>query len=561
MSDKIEIQGKTVEAAVSEALLQLGARRDEVEIKVLEEPKSGFMGFLGGRAARVLVRKKRSRGRGGSGRDHRVEDDSYKAHNLGGRGRSRGGSRSRPSGGSSGDSTGGRNNGRQASREPNSEGGREEKTGTRRGSRGRGGRGRSQGQRQDQRGDQRQDQPRGQQQDQQQDQRRDQKQGQRRDQQQGQQRDQQQGQQRDQQQGQQRDQQQDQRRASGSRNRRGMPRDNRGPEVQSQPAGNTREDSASREETPIRPLRQEPVNTPEIQEVQNVQVATPVSAEPKPIEKKEEVTVTTPKKPRRGFGGLGARIKERKLEAKATAAAEEAKANPPAETESPAPAERPAVSYDSPAASYDNPAPRRSMREERAPSYASARSDEEVILSGIKGVKYAKSIGLVTDENLDDALTELTDGMLARAGFPCRCETHPGEYRQIKVTTDDASAGMLIGRHGQAIDAVEHLVERMASNAIDARARINLDINNYRQEREESLAERVAEASATISESGRAFHMEPMSARERRLVHMEAANLGGLRTFTMDGSGGKHVVITQDDEAADGAEDMENSDA
>ena len=60
MTDKIEIQGKTVDAAVSEALLQLGARRDEVEIKVLEEPKTGFMGILGGRAAKVLVRRKRS---------------------------------------------------------------------------------------------------------------------------------------------------------------------------------------------------------------------------------------------------------------------------------------------------------------------------------------------------------------------------------------------------------------------------------------------------------------------------------------------------------------------
>ncbi len=94
MSDKIEIQGKTVEAAVSEALLQMGARRDEVEIKVLEEPKSGFMGFLGGRAARVLVRKKRSRRGDSRGRDHRVDDDDYQAHNLGhGNNRSRGRSR------------------------------------------------------------------------------------------------------------------------------------------------------------------------------------------------------------------------------------------------------------------------------------------------------------------------------------------------------------------------------------------------------------------------------------------------------------------------------------
>ena len=40
-----------------------------------------------------------------------------------------------------------------------------------------------------------------------------------------------------------------------------------------------------------------------------------------------------------------------------------------------------------------------------------------------------------------------------------------------------------------------------------------------------------------------------MSARERRIVHMEAADFGGLRTFTMDGSGGKHVVIAADEQA------------
>ncbi len=343
-----------------------------------------------------------------------------------------------------------------------------------------------------------------------------------------------------------------------------MPRDNRGrdasvdirqenrdqaPQEPSQPVRSAREESSPRSEAPVRPQQQDPVITPEIQDVQSAPATPVVHVDPKPIEKKEESAVTTPKKPRRGFGGLGARIKERRLEAKA---AEEALANPPAETASstettnPAVEERPAATISSPAPA--SPAPDRMVQERRTHSFSRSRADEEVILSGIKGTKYAKALGSVTDENLDDALTELTDGMLARAGFPCRCETLPGEYRQIKVTTDDVSAGMLIGRHGQAIDAVEHLVERMASNAIDARARINLDINNYRMRREESLAERVAEAAAAIQETGRPFHMEPMSARERRLVHMETAEIGGLRTFTMDGSGGKHVVIAADEE-------------
>ena len=57
MSDKLEIKGKTVDLAVSEALLRMGARKDEVKITVLEEPKSGFLGLLGNRQAKVLVEK------------------------------------------------------------------------------------------------------------------------------------------------------------------------------------------------------------------------------------------------------------------------------------------------------------------------------------------------------------------------------------------------------------------------------------------------------------------------------------------------------------------------
>ena len=92
MTEKIEIQGKTVNEAVSEALLKMGARRDEVDVTVLEEPKSGFLGILGGRPARVVVRKRRG---GGGRRDYRKNENGHKPHSLdGGRGgRGRGGQR------------------------------------------------------------------------------------------------------------------------------------------------------------------------------------------------------------------------------------------------------------------------------------------------------------------------------------------------------------------------------------------------------------------------------------------------------------------------------------
>ncbi|HRX52471.1 MAG TPA: Jag N-terminal domain-containing protein, partial [Candidatus Krumholzibacteria bacterium] len=74
MSDKdkttIRSKGSTVDDAVNEALLRLGARRDEVEITVIEEGKPGVLGVFGRKRAEVEVtRKTGGRSRGGRGRD------------------------------------------------------------------------------------------------------------------------------------------------------------------------------------------------------------------------------------------------------------------------------------------------------------------------------------------------------------------------------------------------------------------------------------------------------------------------------------------------------------
>ncbi len=62
MTDKIESQGKTVQDAVNEALLRMGARKDEVLIEVLEKPRNGLFGILGSKSAKVLVTRKQTRG-------------------------------------------------------------------------------------------------------------------------------------------------------------------------------------------------------------------------------------------------------------------------------------------------------------------------------------------------------------------------------------------------------------------------------------------------------------------------------------------------------------------
>ncbi len=166
-----------------------------------------------------------------------------------------------------------------------------------------------------------------------------------------------------------------------------------------------------------------------------------------------------------------------------------------------------------------------------------------MIVTGLKGTSYAKPVRGVVENKLDETINSFTTGMLSRAGFPCRCEVTAADYRQVRVITGDDSAGMLIGRHGSTVDAVEHLIDRMMGVAAGERVRLNLDINNYRRRREEVLISRVAEAVARVVETERDYHMEPMCARERRLIHLEAENFSSVRTYTLMRSGDKHVVI------------------
>ncbi|MFH1843008.1 MAG: RNA-binding cell elongation regulator Jag/EloR [bacterium] len=170
----------------------------------------------------------------------------------------------------------------------------------------------------------------------------------------------------------------------------------------------------------------------------------------------------------------------------------------------------------------------------------------QISSDAIKAASKTEVLRGVAESDVPATLEKITTELLGKAGFTCRCEIVEGDYHMVKVVTDNNSAGVLIGRHGTTVDAVEHIVERMSSQAAGARVNMNLDINNYRRRREESLIERAQGLAAKVTESGREIHMEPLCARERRIIHLEIAQHSGLRTFTIATSSGKHVIIAKD---------------
>jgi spoIIIJ-associated protein len=126
----------------------------------------------------------------------------------------------------------------------------------------------------------------------------------------------------------------------------------------------------------------------------------------------------------------------------------------------------------------------------------------------------------VADESGEAAVVrELLERSLAALGVGGSVTVEEGED-EVTATVSGHDLGVLIGRHGQMIDALQYLANAVAHRSVgDDRRRIVVDAAGYRARRSatlESLARRSAEqASAT----GRRVALEPMSAVERRLVH------------------------------------------
>ena len=121
------------------------------------------------------------------------------------------------------------------------------------------------------------------------------------------------------------------------------------------------------------------------------------------------------------------------------------------------------------------------------------------------------------------------------------------EPEAIVVTCSGPDVGLLIGRHGQTIDAVQYLLNVIAYRAYgDDKRDVVVDAAGYRARRQatlESLADRVAER---VLESGEPEELEPMTAVERKVVHLRLKEIAGIGTTSEGTEPNRYVVVVPD---------------
>ncbi|MGK2933416.1 MAG: protein jag [Solirubrobacterales bacterium] len=103
--------------------------------------------------------------------------------------------------------------------------------------------------------------------------------------------------------------------------------------------------------------------------------------------------------------------------------------------------------------------------------------------------------------------------------------------------------GLLIGRRGQTIDALQLLCFQAAFQGIRERKRVVLDAAGYRARREEVISERADRAAEKAISTGDEIELDPMTARERRIVHEHLKERTEVETFSAGDEPQRRVVV------------------
>ncbi len=117
------------------------------------------------------------------------------------------------------------------------------------------------------------------------------------------------------------------------------------------------------------------------------------------------------------------------------------------------------------------------------------------------------------------------------------------DLEEIRADVDGEDVGLLIGRHGQTIDAVQLLCYRAAFRGRPERKRVIVDAAGYRERRGEALRRRADMAAEDAIRRGGPVELEPMAASERRVVHEHLRDRPELETYSEGDEPNRVVVV------------------
>ena len=152
----------------------------------------------------------------------------------------------------------------------------------------------------------------------------------------------------------------------------------------------------------------------------------------------------------------------------------------------------------------------------------------------------------IRDEKSEQIRTFLS-GLLEHMDAKADVKVYEVEKNRYKVILEGEKLGALIGRRGETLDAIQQLTNYSINRGGESkRARVQIDAENYREKREESLERLAQKVAGKVVKYRRNVTLEPMNAYERHVIHTALQDTQYITTFSIGTEPNRRVVVSYD---------------
>ena len=160
-----------------------------------------------------------------------------------------------------------------------------------------------------------------------------------------------------------------------------------------------------------------------------------------------------------------------------------------------------------------------------------------------KAPKEPKVYAPAAEGSTEETIEKFLKGLLENMGSKAVPHAVKGEDNTYHVDLVGEDLGFLIGHRGETLDAIQHLCNYAINRDVSGHIRINVDAEEYRQKREESLRRYARKKAQQVLKARRRTTLEPMNAYERHVIHATLQEMENITTHSTGTEPNRRVVI------------------
>ena len=187
------------------------------------------------------------------------------------------------------------------------------------------------------------------------------------------------------------------------------------------------------------------------------------------------------------------------------------------------------------------PAEKPQRREEPVKKESAPKTEEA------QTVKVPEDLGEEVDDERAQEIRKFLSGLLQQMEVQAEVKVYLPEKGRYKVFLEGQGLGTIIGRRGETLDAIQQLTS-YSVNRTGSRARVQLDAENYRAKREQSLERLANKVAGKVVKYRRSVTLEPMNAYERHVIHTALQEVPGVTTYSTGVDPNRRVIVAYDRE-------------